>query len=61
MDTKQLAKLLNTNEQIVRACARDSTVPAHRKLGGRKFTFVCHEIFQRLLDNHYEPGESDEA
>ena len=38
MDTKQLAELLNTNEQIVRAYARDGTVPAHRKPGGRKFT-----------------------
>lgn len=57
MDTKQLAELLNTNEQIVRAYARDGTVPAHRKPGGRKFTFLRHEIFQWLLDNRYEPGD----
>ena len=56
MDTKQLAELLNTNEQIVRAYARDGTVPAHRKPGGRKFTFLRHEIFQWLLENRYEPG-----
>ena len=61
MDTKQLAELLNTNEQIVRAYARDGTIPAHRKPGGRKFTFRRHEIFQWLLENRYEPGDLDEA
>ena len=61
MDTKQLAELLNTNEQIVRAYARDGTVPAHRKPGGRKFTFLRHEIFQWLLENRYEPGDSDDV
>ena len=55
MDTKQLAELLNTNEQIVRAYARDGTVPAHRNPGGRKFTFLRHEIFQWLLENRYDP------
>ena len=60
MDTKQLAELLNTNEQIVRAYARDGTVPAHRKPGGRKFTFLRHEIFQWLLENRYEPGTEAE-
>lgn len=60
MDTKQLAELLNTNEQIVRAYARDGTVPAHRKPGGRKFTFLRHEIFQWLLENRYEPVDSDD-
>lgn len=57
MDTKQLAELLNTNEQIVRAYARDGVLPAHRKPGGRKFTFLRHEIFQWLIDNRYEPGQ----
>jgi excisionase family DNA binding protein len=57
MDTKQLAVLLNTNEQIVRAYARDGVIPAHRPKGGRKFTFLRHEIFQWLLDNRYEPDE----
>jgi len=61
LDTKQLAELLNTNEQIVRAYARDGTVPAHRKPGGRKFTFLRHEIFQWLLENRYEPDDLDEA
>lgn len=55
MDTKQLAELLNTNEQIIRAYARDGVLPAHRKPGGRKFTFLRHEIFEWLLDNRYEP------
>ena len=55
MDSKQLAELLNTNEQIIRAYARDGVIPAHRKPGGRKFTFLRHEIFQWLLDNRYEP------
>ena len=56
MDTRQLAELLNTNEQIVRAYARDGVIPAHRLKGGRKFTFLRHEIFQWLLENRYEPG-----
>ncbi|GBE23242.1 MAG TPA: DNA-binding protein [Actinobacteria bacterium] len=56
MDTRQLAELLNTNEQIVRAYARDGLIPAHRLKGGRKFTFLRHEIFQWLLENRYEPG-----
>jgi hypothetical protein len=58
MDTRQLAELLTTNEQIIRAYARDGVIPAHRKPGGRKFTFLRHEIFQWLLENRYEP-ESD--
>lgn len=58
MDTKQLAELLSTNEQIVRAYARDGTVPAHRKPGGRKFTFLRHEIFEWLMENRYEPGSA---
>lgn len=55
MDTKQLADLLNTNEQIIRSYARDGVVPAHRKPGGRKFTFLRHEIFEWLISNRYEP------
>lgn len=61
MDTKQLAELLNTNEQIVRAYARDGVLPAHRKPGGRKFTFLRHEIFEWLVNNRYEPGDSNES
>ena len=60
MDTKQLAILLNTNEQIVRAYARGGVIPAHRPPGGRKFTFLRHEIFQWLIENRYEPGSSGE-
>ena len=57
MDTKQLAELLSTNEQIIRLYARDGVIPAHRKPGGRKFTFLRHEVFQWLLENRYEPGQ----
>ncbi len=60
MDTNQLAELLDTNEQIVRAYAREGIVPAHRPPGGRKFTFLRHEIFQWLLENRYEPGTDSE-
>ncbi len=59
MDSRQLAELLNTNEQIVRAYARDGVIPAHRRPGGRKFTFLRHEVFQWLIDNRYEPGAED--
>ncbi len=59
MDSRQLAELLNTNEQIVRAYARDGVIPAHRRPGGRKFTFMRHEVFQWLIDNRYEPGAED--
>ncbi|HZD24389.1 MAG TPA: helix-turn-helix domain-containing protein [Acidimicrobiia bacterium] len=45
MDTKQVAELLHTNEQIIRAWVREGTIPAHRKPGGRKFTFLRHQIF----------------
>ncbi len=55
MDTRQLAELLNTNEQIVRAYARDGIIPAHRPTKGRKFTFLRHEIFNWLIENRYEP------
>lgn len=54
MHTKQLAELLNTNEQIVRAYARGGVLPAHCKPGGRKFTFLRHEIFEWLVENRYD-------
>ncbi len=57
MDSRQLAELLNTNEQIVRAYARDGVLPAHRKPGGRKFSFLRHEVFQWLLANRYDPED----
>jgi excisionase family DNA binding protein len=55
LDTKQLAALLNTNEQIVRAWVREGIIPAHRKPGGRKLAFLRHEIFEWLLSNRYQP------
>ena len=55
LDTRQLAELLNTNEQIIRAWVREGLIPAHRKPGGRKFWFLRHEIFDWLISNRYEP------
>lgn len=54
-NTHQLADLLNTNEQIIRAWVREGIIPAHRKPGGRKFTFFRHEIFDWLIDSRFEP------
>ena len=56
MDTRQLAELLHTNEQIIRGWVREGVLPAHRKAGGRKLSFLRHEIFQWLISNRYEPG-----
>ncbi|MGH7510952.1 MAG: helix-turn-helix domain-containing protein [Acidimicrobiia bacterium] len=55
MDSKQLAELLNTSDQIVRAWAREGIIPAHRRPGGRKLSFLRHEIFHWLISNRYEP------
>ena len=55
MDTKQLAELLSTNEQIVRLWVREGVIPAHRRPGGRKLSFLRHEIFDWLISNRYEP------
>ena len=55
MDTHQLAELLNTNEQIIRAWVREGVITAHRKPGDRKFTFLRHEVFDWLISNRYEP------
>lgn len=59
MDTKQLAELLHTNEQILQAWVREGTIPAHRKPGGRKYTFLRHEIFDWLIANRYQPEADD--
>ena len=55
METKQVAELLHTNGQIVRAWVGEGAFPAHRKPGGRKYTFLRHEIFEWLLSNRYQP------
>jgi integrase len=44
------------NEQIIRAWVREGVLPAHRQPGGRKFTFLRHEVFDWLISNRYEPG-----
>jgi hypothetical protein len=49
-------RTLSTNEQIIRAWVREGIIPAHRKPGGRKFTFLRHEIFDWLIANRYEPN-----
>lgn len=59
MDTRDLAELLHTNEQIIRAWVREGSIPAHRKPGGRKFTFLRHEIFEWLIANRYQPSGDD--
>lgn len=59
--TRQLADLLHTNEQIVRAWLREGILPAHRTSGGRKFTFLRHEIFDWLISNRYSPEGDDET
>lgn len=57
MDSRQLAELLHTNEQIIRAWAREGIIPAHRRPGGRKLSFLRHEIFQWLISNRYHPDD----
>lgn len=58
MDSNQLAELLTTSEQVIRAWAREGVIPAHRPPGGRKFTFLRHEIFQWLIDHRYVPEDT---
>ncbi len=55
MDASQLAELLNTSDQIVRAWVREGVMPGHRRPGGRKLSFLRHEIFDWLIANRYEP------
>ena len=61
VDTRQLADLLHSNEQIIRAWVREGILPAHRQPGGRKFTFLRHKVFQWLISNRYNPNATDEA
>ena len=56
MDTKQLAELLNTNEQIVRAYAPRWHRPRPPQTGRPQVHLLRHEIFHWLLENRYEPG-----
>jgi len=56
MDTDQIAELLHTNVQIIRGWVRDGILPAHRMTGGRKLSFLRHEIFDWLVSNRYQPG-----
>ena len=57
LDTKQLGELLQTNDQIIRAWVREGVIPAHRRPGGRKLTFLRHEIFDWLIANRYVPDD----
>jgi hypothetical protein len=56
MDSKQLADLPATSEQVIRCHAREGLVPAHRRPGGRKFRLLRHEVDEWLDANRYEPG-----
>ena len=55
MDSGQLADLLATSEQVIRDWTREGVVPAHRRLGGRKFMFLRHEVFEWLDANRFRP------
>lgn len=59
MDSRQLAALLSTSDQVIRIWAREGVIPAHRPPGGRKFKFLRHEIFAWLVDHRYTPGKDD--
>jgi excisionase family DNA binding protein len=61
MDSQQLADLLSTSDQVIRTWARKGMIPSHRSPGGRKFSFLRHEIFEWLVQNRYTPIEVDEA
>jgi len=61
MDTAPLAELLHTNVQIIRGWVREGILPAHRMSGGRKLTFLRHEIFEWLISNRYRPGSDQPA
>lgn len=61
MDSKELAELLSTSDQIVRTGAREGVIPSHRAPGARKFRFLRHEIFERLVQNRYQPEAEVES
>jgi len=61
MGAKALAELLNTSDQIIRAWVREGIIPASRRPGGRKLSFLRHEIFQWLISNRYEPDSEDQT
>ena len=61
MTVEHLAELLHTNEQIIRAWVREGIIPAHRRPGGRKYTFLRHEIFDWLISNRYKPEVQDRS
>lgn len=60
MDSRELAELLSTSDQIIRIWAREGVIPSHRAPGARKFKFLRHEIFGWLVQNRYDPDAGDE-
>jgi DNA-binding transcriptional MerR regulator len=56
MEVKQLAELLNTNDQIIRLWVREGIIPASLRGGGRKMHFLRHEIFEWLMASRYVHG-----
>jgi MerR HTH family regulatory protein len=61
MDTKELAELLHTNEQIIRAWVREGMIPAHRRPGGRKFTFSPSRDLRLAHRQPIRTGVTDSA
>lgn len=57
MDSRELAELLSTSDQIVRIWAREGVIPSHRAPDARKFKFLRHEIFEWLVANRYRPED----
>ena len=55
LEAHHVAEILGMNLDYVRKLSREGIIPAHRKPGGRKFTFLRHEIFDWLIENRYEP------
>lgn len=56
MDSRQLAELLNTNEQLVRAWVREGLIPAHRKPGAAS-SRSCVTRSLSGSEHRYEPGQ----